>query len=87
MRKLAFAEMLKEKRMDVQERIEEFGKENAIRAIHSSYTAAASACALVLNGVSKDYGAKAELRQFWGQLIEFSLLSKALWNMYIKEIV
>jgi hypothetical protein len=87
MRKLAFARMLTEKSMGEQEKIERFGIENAIRAIHSSYTAAATACVLVLNEVSSDYGAKAELRQFWDQLIGFSLFSKALWKMYIKDVI
>lgn len=87
MRKLVFARMLQEKHMAKQERIKEFGIENAIRAIHTSYTAAASSCALALNEVSNDYGAKAELREFWDQLIGFSLFSKALWKMYVKDMV
>jgi hypothetical protein len=83
MRKLAFAEMIKTKNMAAQERIREYGIECATRAIYTSYTAAASSCALVLNGVSNNYGAKVELKEFWEQLIGFSLFSKALWNMYV----
>lgn len=87
MRKLAFAGMLKEKGMEVQERIKKFGVENAIRAINTSYTAAATGCVLVLNGVSATSGAKAEVREFWERLIQFSLFSKALWNMYVKDVI
>jgi hypothetical protein len=87
MRKLAFADMIKTKNMAAQTRIREYGIECATRAIYTSYTAAASSCALVLNGVSNHYGAKAELKEFWEQLIGFSLFSKALWNIYIKELV
>jgi hypothetical protein len=87
MRKLAFAEMIQTKNMAAQKRIREYGIECATRAIYTSYTAAASPCALVLNGVSNHYGAKAELKQFWEQLRGFSLFSKAFWNMYIKELV
>ncbi|CAN5632505.1 hypothetical protein BH20ACI3_BH20ACI3_15920 [soil metagenome] len=83
MRKLAFAEMIKTKNMAAQERIREYGIECATRAIYTSYTAVASSCALVLNGVSNNYGAKLELKEFWARLIDFSLFSKALWNMYV----
>lgn len=87
MRKLMFANMVQEKGMAAQVRIKEYGTEGAIRAIHTSYTAAATACVLVLNEVSNHYGAKDEARQFWDQLIGFSLFSKALWKMYIKDVI
>jgi hypothetical protein len=87
MRKLMFANMVQEKGMAAQVRIKEYGTEGAIRAIHTSYTAAAAACVLVLNEVSNHYGAKDEARQFWEQLISFSLFSKALWKMYIKDVI
>lgn len=80
-----FANMLQQKDMASQERIKEYGIECSIRAIHTSYSAAASACLLVLNEVSNDYGAKAELREFWDQLTGFSLFSKALWKMYVND--
>jgi hypothetical protein len=86
-RKLMFANMVRQKDMSSQERIQEYGVESAIRAINTSYTAAAAACVLVLNGVTNHYGAKEEAKQFWGQLIGFSLFSKALWNMYIKDVI
>lgn len=87
MRKLAFAEMIKSKDMGSQARIKEYGTECAIRAIHTSYTAAATSCSLVLAGVRDDYGAKKEARDFWVPLIGFSLLSKALWKMSVKDLV
>ena len=82
-----FANMVQQKGMTAQVRIKEYGTEGAIRAIHTSYTAAAAACVLVLNEVSNHYGAKAELRQLWDQLIGFSLFSKALWKLYIKDVI
>ena len=82
-----FANMVQQKDMASQERIKEYGTECAIRAIHTSYTAAATSCALVLNEVSSNYGAKIKLRQFWDRLIGFSLFSKALWKMYVKDVV
>src|SRR5258706_8553233 len=87
MQKLAFAEMIKSKDMGSQARIEEYGKQCAIRAINTSHTAVATSCSLVLAGVLDDYGAKKEAGEFWEQLIGFSLLSKALWKMYVKELV
>jgi len=87
MRKLAFAEMIKSKDMGSQALIKEYGEQCAIRAINTSYTAAATSCSLVLEGVSNDYGAKKEASEFWGRLIDFSLFSKALWKMYVKDLV
>jgi hypothetical protein len=85
MRKIAFAEMLKAKDMGSQPRIREFAIEHAMRAINTSYTAAASACLLVVNEVSRDYGTKIQTKELWETLIDFSLFSKALWKMYAEE--
>lgn len=87
MRKLAFAEMIKSKDMASQARIKEYAEECAIRAINTSYSAAATSCSIVLAGVSDDYGAMKEAREFWDPLTGFSLLSKALWKAYVKDLV
>jgi len=83
--KIGFAEMLKARDMASQQPIKDYAIERAISAINVSYTAAASACLLVANEVSNDYGAKNETKEFWRTLIEFSLLSKALWKMYVQK--
>ena len=41
----------------------------------------------VLANVSSTYGAKEELKELWEALIAYSLLSKALWHMYVKDLV
>lgn len=83
MKKIAFAEMVKRKDVASQGPMKDFAIERAITAINTSYTAAASACLLVVNEVSRDYGAKQETQELWETLTGFSLLSKALWKMYV----
>lgn len=61
--------------------------ERATQAINTSYTASASACLLILNEVSNDYGAIRETRDLWEKLTGQSLLSKALWKMYFEKLV
>ena len=87
MTKIGFAEMLKSKDMASQGPIKNYAIERAITAINISYTAAASACLLVANEVSNDYGAEKETKEFWETMIDFSLLSKALWKMYVQKHV
>ncbi len=84
---MVFSNIHQQKGMNIQERIKDYGEKFAIRAVHTSYTAAAASCAIALNGVSNTYGAKDELIEFWEQLIGFSLLSKALWKMHIKDLL
>jgi hypothetical protein len=86
-RKMVFADMLQQKGLKSQQPIKEYGVDFSIRAINTSYTAAATACALVLDGVSNRYGANIEVKEFWDQLTGFSLLSKALWKMHIKSLL
>jgi hypothetical protein len=81
-RKIAFAEMLKDKSMASHEPMKNYAINHATTAVNTSYTAAATACLLVVNGISQNYGAKRATRQFWETLIGFSLLSKGLWAMY-----
>lgn len=83
-RKIAFAEMLKDKSMASDEPMKNYAINQATIAINTSYAAAATACLLVVNGVTQNYGAKSATKHFWETLIEFSLLSKALWKMYAK---
>jgi hypothetical protein len=85
MRKAGFAEMLKSKDLASQQPITDHSIDHAIRAINTSYTAAATGCLLVVNGVTNHFGAKNETKQFWEELIEFSLFSKALWKIYVEE--
>lgn len=85
-RKIAFAEMLKDKSMASQEPMKNYAINHATTAINTSYAAAATACLLVVNGISQNYGAKNATKQFWETLIEFSLLSKALWRMYAETL-
>jgi hypothetical protein len=85
--KMIFAHMSQQKDLNSQEPIKDYSERFAIRAVHTSYTATAAACAIALNGVSNTFGADKELKEFWEQLIGFSLLSKALWNMHIKGLL
>lgn len=85
--KMVFSNIHQQKGMNIQERIADYGEKLAIRAVHTSYTAAATSCAIALNGVSNTYGAKDELKEFWAQLIGFSLLSKALWKLHVKDLL
>jgi hypothetical protein len=86
LRKAAFAQMLKRKDMASEQPIKDYSIEHAIRAINTSYTAAATACLLVVNGVTNDYGAKNETKALWEKMIQFSLFSKALWKMYVEKL-
>ncbi len=79
--------MHREKSMWIQEGIKDYGLNYAARAIVASYSATATACSLVLEKLSNDYGAKAEVRELWGVLIGYSLFSKALWKMYVEELM
>jgi hypothetical protein len=67
--------------------VETIGKKQAERALFISYAATASACALVIDSVGRDYGAKAELREFWEELANASLLIRPFWNMYVRDIL
>jgi hypothetical protein len=69
------------------EKTERYGKKLSEEIIFTSYCAAASACALVLNAVDNNYGAKNQLRDFWTQLYDSSLLARPFWDMYIKDIL
>jgi hypothetical protein len=86
-KKLVFAHIHQQKDLASQQPIKEYGEKYSIRAVHTSYTAAATTCALALSSVSNTYGALTELKEFWGQLIGFSLFSKALWEMYIQRLI
>lgn len=86
MTKIAFAEMVKRKDMASQDPIKDYAIGRAISAINTSHTATATACLLIVNEVSSDYGAKKETREFWETLTGFSLLSKALWKMYVQKL-
>lgn len=57
------------------------------RTIFTSFTAAASSCALIVTQLRDSYGAKSYLKEFWVQLYESSLISKAFWNIYPKKIL
>jgi hypothetical protein len=85
--KMIFSDIHQKKDFKSQEAINLYGEKFATRAIHASYTATATACAIVLTAVSNSHGANRELRDLWKELAGFSLFSKALWNMYIKDIV
>jgi hypothetical protein len=56
------------------------------RVIFISYTAVASSCTLIVNSTRDSYGARPYLKDFWAQLRETSLFSKAIWNIYPKRI-
>lgn len=85
--KLRFAGMHREKGMWVQEGIKNYGLTHAVRSIAVSYSATATACALILNKVFNDNGAKAEVKELWQLLVGYSLFSKALWQMYVEELM
>lgn len=85
--KLQFADIPKHKDLAFQAGIKDFAMRSAAEAINVSYTAVASACALVLSKVSNTYGAQKELIEFWDELIHYSLLSKALWHMYVADLL
>jgi hypothetical protein len=62
-------------------------RKQAERALFLSYTAAASACALVSTILANRYGENHNLRSFWETLSKSSLLSKVLWNMYVRNLL
>jgi hypothetical protein len=57
------------------------------RALFASWAATASACALAIDRVQNDYGAKAQLMEFWVELSEASLLCRPFWNMYVRDLL
>jgi hypothetical protein len=69
------------------EKVETLGTKHAERAMFISYTAAASSCAQITKLLSESYGETDQLRSFWDQLQNSSLLSKALWEMHIKNLL
>lgn len=85
MRKMLIQSMAEFKHMQMAEKVKTIAKQQAERALFTSYAAIASACALVVVNVKNDHGAKAELREFWQGLAGTSLICKAYWNIYIKD--
>lgn len=57
------------------------------RIFFTSFTAAASSCTLILERVRDSYGARPYLIEFWKELYESSLFSKAVWNIYPKRVL
>ena len=58
-----------------------------MRAVFLSYIATASSCAEVSRLLPTNYGAVNQLRSFWETLYNSSLLAKALWQMYIEDVL
>ncbi len=79
--------MSEQKDMESAIKAEIYGKKLSEEIVFTSYCAAASACALILNAVDEDYGAKNKLRDFWKQLYDSSLLARPFWDMYIKDVL
>ncbi|MBC7931985.1 MAG: hypothetical protein H7Z38_15615 [Rubrivivax sp.] len=69
------------------EKVKIYGQLIATRVLFTSHTAAATACALVVHALINTCGAKSEVEEYWKELYERSLPSKALWNMYIKDLL
>lgn len=69
------------------EMVKEFGDRLAARVLFTSHTAAATSCALIVNSLVNTYGAKAEVRDYWKEMYGRSLPAKALWNMYVKDLL
>lgn len=69
------------------EMIKIYGQRLAERVLFTSHTAAATSCALIVNALVNTYGSKAELRDYWKELYGRSLPAKALWNMYVKDLL
>jgi hypothetical protein len=57
------------------------------RAAMLSYMAAASACAVVSKILKENYGAVAQLKEFWETLYKTSLLANQLWNLYVRSVL
>jgi len=79
--------MSEQKDMQSAIKAEIYGRKLSEEIIFTSYCTAASACALILNAVDDDFGAKNQLRDFWKQLYDSSLLARPFWDMYIKDIL
>lgn len=67
------------------EKTENYSQNLMERIIFTSFTSAASACTLIILKQRDSYGAKSYLIEFWKQLYESSLHSKAIWNIYPKK--
>lgn len=63
------------------------GHKLAERTIYLSLLSAGTACALVVQSLKNDYGAKIELKEFWKVLYESSLPGKLFWEGYIQAIL
>lgn len=85
--KISLQTLAELKHRDAAEMAKDVGEKQAERALFTSYAATATACALAIVSVHSDYGAKAELREFWEELAGASLLVSPFWNMYIKRIL
>lgn len=77
--------MNREKHMKAVENTQIYSQFLMERVIFTSFTSAASACTLIVLKLRDSYGAKSYLRDFWKQLYDSSLHSKAIWNIYPKK--
>jgi hypothetical protein len=68
------------------ERLETYSQRLSGRILFTSHTAAASACAMVVNALVNTYGAETEVRHHWAELHNRALPARAFWNLYIKQI-
>lgn len=87
MRKMLIQSMSEFKHMEIAEKVRTIAEKQAERTLFTSYAATASACTLVIIRIKNDYGVQAELRDFWQELAGASLICKAYWNIYIKEVL
>lgn len=77
--------MSREKHVEAVEKTQIYSQFLMERIIFTSFTSAASACTLIVLRLRDSYGAKPYLKEFWKQLYESSLHSKAIWNIYPKK--
>ena len=55
------------------------------RAFFTSFIATTSACTLIIPELKDDYGAKRQLKEFWGIMNDSSLLSRSLWKIFAEN--
>jgi len=66
---------------------EAYSEQESGYATFVSLTAIACVCTMILPFLKEDYGAIDHLKDFWDYISNKSLLSKAYWNLYAKEIL
>lgn len=85
--KMAVPMINENKDMYSPEKVRINGVRLAERSVFTSQIATATSCVLILAVLKQTYGAKSALKEFWKELYGRSLLGKALWNMYVKELL